>query len=68
MCVWQSHACSGTWKFTGVTGCEAFANAASLRSNNPVERALDRMFRRVSMGDLRQYIREFTILNQLFGP
>src|SRR5216684_5475791 len=49
MCVWQSQACGGISKFTGVAGWEAFAKLGRLRARTPVAMTPVRKLRRVSM-------------------
>src|SRR6266853_130606 len=49
MCVWQSQACGGISKFTGVAGWEAFAKLGRLRARTPVAMAPVRKLHRVSM-------------------
>jgi hypothetical protein len=47
--VWQSQACAGTSKFTGVDGCDAFEKLFSARNRTPVASAPVTKLRRVSI-------------------
>src|SRR5579863_908290 len=49
MWVWQSQACSGTSKFTGVDGCAALANAVRFCIAMPAATDASKRVRRLSM-------------------
>src|SRR3954469_1527734 len=49
MWVWQSQACGGTSKLTGVEGCEAFAKLVRPPRKSPEATAPARMSRRVGL-------------------
>src|SRR5262245_45069025 len=60
MCVWQSHAPTGTSKSTGVDGCDAFARAIRVRMVTPRAIAPSSTLRRVNIG--------FSLLSDLKQP